>query len=96
MKRLLPIIVLGPLFLGGAALAQSITGFSMPEFEVAQIDPPSLDLDVGPSDIDVEATPTEAQEAIETVANGAWEGQPAAGEGAASLKSRPLQSRRLQ
>lgn len=49
MKRLFPIIVLGPLFLSGAVLAQ-------------QIDPPSLELDVGPGDIDVAIA--EAHEAI--------------------------------
>ena len=49
MKRLFPIIVLGPLVLGGTALAQ-------------QIDPPSLQIDVGPGDIDVAIA--EAHEAI--------------------------------
>ena len=39
MNRLIPIILASSLFLGGTALAQ-------------QIDPPSLDLDVGPGDIE--------------------------------------------
>ena len=49
MNRLLPIILASSLFLGGTALAQ-------------QIDPPSLQLDVGPDDID--AAIAEAHEAI--------------------------------
>ncbi len=90
MKRLFPIIALSPLFFGGAALAQSfeapsIPGFSgMPGFEVPQIDPPSLDISTGPSDAgdsdgDTISDLAEVQEAIDTVSNNAWEGQPAGG-----------------
>lgn len=66
MNRLSPIFAIGLLFLGGTALAQSFEPPSIPDLSgildhaFSQIDPPSLQIDVGPSDDDI----AEAQEAI--------------------------------
>ena len=76
MKRLIPILLLSSLLLSGAALAQSfeppsISGlFGIPEDGTFQIDPPSSQVDVGPShtngdsDGDFISDLAEAQEAI--------------------------------
>lgn len=79
MKRLIPIVFLGPLLLGGTALAQS---FEPPSFEppsisdfpgvdIPQIDPPSLDLSTGPSDDEIASG---ISEALITTAAGISEG----------------------
>lgn len=69
MNRLSPIFAIGLLFLGGTAFAQSFEPPSNPDLSgildhaFSQIDPPSLQIDVGPSDDDI----AEAQEAITNV-----------------------------
>ncbi len=92
MNRLIPTFILGSMLLGGTALAQSfeppsIPGLSgFPDVEVPQIDPPSLQFDTGPSDTNDDGdgdTISDLAEAIVTVFNSAWEGQPGEGPGEA-------------
>lgn len=92
MKRLIPTVVLGSMLLGGTALAQSfeppsIPGFSgVPDVGVPQIDPPSLQFDTGPVDTNDDGdgdTISDLAEAIITVFDSAWEGQPGEGPGEA-------------
>lgn len=83
MTRFLPVIFLSTLLLAGAAFAQSFEPPSIPDFSdfpgvgIPQIDPPSLEISVGPSDVDL----ANLGEAIGEAIDGAWEGQPAGGPG---------------
>ncbi len=85
MTKALPVIVLSTLLFGGAAFAQSFEPPSIPELSdfpgvgIPQIDPPSLEISVGPSDVDL----ADLGEAIGEAIDGAWEGQPAGGPGEA-------------
>ncbi len=85
MTKAFPVVVLSTLLLGGAAFAQSFEPPSVPDFSdfpgvgIPQIDPPSLEISVGPSDVDL----ADLGEAIGEAIDGAWEGQPAGGPGEA-------------
>lgn len=66
MKPALPVVVLCTVFLGGAAFAQSFEPPSIPE--IPQIDPPSLEISVGPSDDDIQDLQDAVEDAARSVA----------------------------